>query len=242
MYRAYFVDDEPLVLEELVNNPRFAENGYQAVGSSIDAVKAVKEIRKLNPDVVFTDLKMPDCSGVDMMEQLRETGADCAFIVISAFPEFAEQRRFFLLGGFDYLLKPVSDDNLQQLLSRLAGKLAGKKMAGALSPETPSPELNKIVAYMREDVAGQHTLESICEKLQVNRAHASRLFANHLATTFTAYLTKLRMEEAARLLKETQKDIKEIAVLCGFGDYFYFCRVFRKQHSCTPTEFREGTK
>jgi two-component system response regulator YesN len=61
-----------------------------------------------------------------------------------------------------------------------------------------------------------------------------------MGTTFVAYTTKVRMDEAARLLKETQKNVKEIAALCGYHDYFYFCRVFREYHSCTPTAFREA--
>ena len=240
MFRAYLVDDEPLVLEELASNPLIAECGYQVVGSSSDTFKAVKEIKTLSPDVVLTDLRMPDCSGVDMIEKLRKSGAACEFIIISAFPEFEEQRRFFLLGGFDYLLKPVSEINLQQLLNRLTGKLVDKKMKGL--DKTPSPKLNEIIEYLKENIAKAHSLESVCEKFQMNRSYFSQLFANHLGTTFTAYMTKLRMEEAANLLANTQKSVKEIAEMCGYGDYFYFCRVFRKYHLCTPTMLRESAK
>jgi two-component system response regulator YesN len=102
--------------------------------------------------------------------------------------------------------------------------------------------LNKIIAYLRDNVSAKHTLESLSEAHSIHSSHISRLFANHLGTNFSAYLTKLRMEEAAKLLKTTQKDIKEIYGLCGFGDYFYFCRVFRKYYACTPSVFREATQ
>jgi two-component system response regulator YesN len=236
------VDDEPLVLKGFVNNPVFMGCGYQVVGSSTKPFEAIKEIKKLNPDVVFSDLMMPDCSGVDLVEALYEKGSDCEFVIISAFPDFEESKRFFLLGGFNYLLKPVSDDDILQLLEKLTAKLAGKKAVGDIPEDTSSPELNKIIAYLRESMAGKHTLESLCEKYYLSDTYVCHLFANHLGTTFTAYLTKLRMEEAGRLLKETRKDVKEIASFCGYNDYFYFCRVFRKHHSCTPTAFREGAK
>ena len=242
MFRVYFVDDEPLVLEEIVYNPLFAESGFQTVGFSTDPGKAAKEIRTLNPDAVFTDLKMPERSGVDMMADLRENGAACEFIVISAYPDFEESRRFFLLDGFDYLIKPVSDNRLRELLVKLAGKLAGKKQAKNIGPDTASQKLNMIIAYLRERSAAQHTVESLCERFHLSRSYFSQLFANHLGTTFVAYMTKLRMEEAARLLKDSLKDVKEIAALCGYKDYFYFCRVFRNHHACTPTAFREGRK
>ena len=201
MYRAYFVDDEPLVLDKIVNNPLLVESGFTVVGFSTDSIKAAKEIRKLNPNAVFTDLKMPERTGVDMMEELREGGVLCEFVVISAYPEFEESRRFFLMGGFDYLLKPVSDQNLRQLLNRLAGKLAGKKHEENPKLDTPSPELNKLAAYLQENMAEQHTLDSLSEKYHFNRSYISRLFANHLGTTFTAYLTMLGWRKQRGYLK-----------------------------------------
>lgn len=242
MFRAYFVDDEHLVLDEFSSNPLFREHGYRLIGKHTNPLEAVNEIKDLNPDVVFTDLRMSVCSGIDMIEKLRKKGVECEFIVISAYPEFEESRRFFLLDGFDYLLKPVSDENLSMLLNRLAGKLAGKGSGFEKFKDTSSPELNKIVAYLKENLTGKHSLETLAKKFYMNPSCVCRLFANYLGTTFTAYLTMLRMDEAARLLKETQKDIKEISVLCGYKDYFYFCRVFRQHHSCTPTVFREGFK
>ena len=238
MYRAYFVDDEPLVLEELSSHPLLAECGFQAVGSSTNPFIAEKEIKKLNPDVVFADLRMPQRSGVDLMAELRERGADCEFVVISAYPEFEEARRFFLMGGVDYLLKPVANEHLQRILNKLAAKLAGKGQR----KDTPSPELNLMVAYLGENVSEKHSLDSLGEKFKVNPTYISKLFASHLGTTFNAYLTKLRMEEAAKLLRDTPKDVNEISRLCGYDDYFYFCRVFRRHHACTPTGYREAAK
>ena len=240
MYRAYFVDDEPLVLAELMDNPVFTEYEILAVGSSTNPYQAEKEIRRLNPDVIFTDLRMPECSGVDMMERLKIGGAACEFVIISAYPEFAEQRRFFLLNGFDYLLKPVSDENLHQLLNRLTAKLVGKKGMQIFREDTASPELNQMMSYLKANIDKKHTLESISETYSMNTKYVCHLFSVHLGTTFTAYLTMLRMEEAARLLRETKVEVKEISARCGFNDYFYFCRVFRKHLACTPSEYRGG--
>jgi YesN/AraC family two-component response regulator len=240
MFRAYFVDDEPLVLQEFIANPLFAENGYQIVGSSTIPFAAVKEIRKQSPDVVFADLKMPECSGVDLVEILREKKTDCEFVLVSAYAEFEESRRFFRLGGLDYLLKPVNDQELQTLLNKLSGRLAVKKMSDDSLEDTPSMELNQIIAFMKEHLAEKQTLEIISHECHLAINSICRLFANHLDTTFVAYLTKLRMMEAARLLIETPMDIGEIALACGYSDYFYFCRVFREQYLCAPSEFRLG--
>lgn len=232
------MDDEKHALERLTGNSLLHDCGYQTVGFSTDPVKAFDEIRKLNPDVVFADLKMPDLTGVELMEQLRDKGAECEFVIISAFGEYDALRRFFKNKGFDYLLKPISDDDLHVLLEKLSGRLAGKKSAPPMSDVTPSPELNGMITYLKENLAAKHTLDSLSEKFEINYTYICDLFSNYLGTTFRSYLTKLRMELAARLLKDTSKSVKEIAGLCGY-DYLYFVQVFKKYHACSPTSFRE---
>jgi two-component system response regulator YesN len=127
------------------------------------------------------------------------------------------------------------------LLYKLSGKLAVKKSETFSVSNTPSPELNKVVTYLNENLADKHTLESIGEKLDINMTYICDLFSVHLGTTFRAYLMRLRMEAAAQLLKEdSQKNVKEIAAACGY-DYLYFVQVFKKYHGCTPTAFREAS-
>jgi len=238
LYRAYFVDDESHVLEKLTGNPAFMECGYQTVGFSADPVKAASEIKRLSPDVVFTDLKMPGLSGVELMEQLRTSGVKCEFVIISAYGEFEAARHFYNMKGFDYLTKPVSDDDLQTLLGRLSGRLADKRSLPVATDITGSPELNNILAYLKENLSKRHTLESLSEKFDIHITYICDLFSNRLGTTFRSYMTRLRMEAAAGLLKNTDKSVKEIAGLCGY-DYLYFVQVFRKYYACSPTTFRE---
>jgi YesN/AraC family two-component response regulator len=222
MYRAYFVDDEPHVLEGLVSNPLFMESGYQVAGFSTDPLTAEKEIKKLSPDVVFTDLKMPKLTGVELMERLCQKDARCEFVIISAYGEFEASRNFFTLGGFDYLTKPVADEDLQALLYKLSGKLAVKKSETFTLNNTPSPELNKVIAYLSENLTDKHTLESISEKFEINSTYICDLFSSDMGTTFRAFQMRLRMETAARMLKEdSQKNVKEIAAACGY-DYLIF--------------------
>lgn len=240
MYRSYFVDDEPLVLEELTENPLFAESGFEVVGSNTNPVAAVKQIMRLYPDVVFIDLVMPELSGIDLMARLKDNGVDCEFVVISAFPEFVESRRFFLLGGFDYILKPLSSHGLQYLLQRLAGTLSGKRTYDDIPKETPSLPLNMIIADMRANPFGKHTLELASERYHLCPTHVCRLFSIHLGTTYVTFLNTLRMDEVGKMLRETNKGVREISRICGYKDFFYFCRLFRKHHACTPTEFRNA--
>lgn len=238
MYRAYFVDDEPHALKRLTESHLLNDCGYQVIGSSTSPVLALDEIRKLNPDVVFTDLKMPDMSGVELMEKLRGKGAEYEFVIISAFGEYNAIRNFFQQKGFDYLLKPVLDDDLQTLLEKLSGRLASKRAAPGLI-DSPSAELNSMIIYLKENLSAKHTLESLSKQFETNYTYICDLFASNLGTTFSSYLTKLRMEAAAEFLKDKSINVKEIAGLCGY-EYLYFVKVFKKYYACSPTSYREG--
>lgn len=238
MFSVYLVDDEPLVLTFLSNRAVFLESGFQVSGTSTNALTALEEIQSMKPDVVITDLKMPGLTGIALMERLRETGCSAEFVIISAYSDFAEVRRFFTTSGFDYLIKPVSDHDLEHLLQRLSMKLNGAPPVAPRS--TPSKELNEMLDYLKTYLAMRHTLESLGEKYGFHPNYICNLFAKYLQTTFTAYMTQLRMEKAQELLLHTEKPIKEIAITCGYNDYFYFCRVFRKQNHCPPTRYREA--
>lgn len=238
VYRAYLVDDEPPTLELLTGKPVFAECGFEIVGTSVDPIEAIKMVSAIAPDVVFTDLKMPGLSGIQMMERLKAEGCAAEFVVVSAYGELNDVRRFFTSHGFDYLIKPASDHDLQNILIRLSNKLGSLPLRKDI--ETPSAELNEILAYLREYSAMRHTLESVGERFGLNPNSICNLFAKHLDTTFIAYLTSLRMKHAEELLLQTDKSVKEIAAVSGYNDYFYFCRVFREQHGCAPTRFREA--
>ena len=239
MYRAFFVDDEPLVLEAFMSKSVFLECGFINAGHSSDPRIAIKTIIEVQPDVVFSDLKMPALSGVELMNELKQSGFSGEFVIVSAYREFEEARRFFTMDGFDYLVKPVTETDLLALLEKLSGKLYDKVMKANPIKETPSPELNEIITYLHKNISRRHTLESICNEFYLKPNFVCKLFSRYLGTTFTAYYTNVRMEEAAVLLRTTQKTVKEISYICGYQDYFYFCRVFRDIFSCTPSGYRE---
>ena len=239
MHRVYFVEDNPLILESFMSRPVFLECGFINVGHSVNPVEALKAIKDTNPDVVFTDLKMPGLNGIELMDKLKLGGYDGEFVVISAYSDYSEVRRFFNMDGFDYLVKPVSENELQALLVKLSDRLTAKKADVNPARGTPSPELNKITAHLRAHISDRHTLESIGSKFNLKPNFICNLFSRFLGTTFISYLTNIRMEEAALLLRISQKPVKEVAIICGYPNYFYFCRVFREAYACTPTMYRE---
>ena len=237
MYSVYLVDDEALILADMQRSIPWYEHDFQLVGSSTDPQLALHEILHLKPNVVFTDIKMPHMTGFELVTSLREKELECEVVIISAYEQFDYARQVIQLEGFDYLIKPVEKKQYSELLDRLLKRLE-KKYPHKNLPTTGSNELNAIVQHLNHNLGQKSNLSQLASLFNISPNYICSLFSKHLATTYSAYLTKIRMEQAARLLAGTDKPVKEVAMESGYEDYFYFCRVFREYYSTTPTQFR----
>ncbi|HEX5055097.1 MAG TPA: helix-turn-helix domain-containing protein [Gammaproteobacteria bacterium] len=87
------------------------------------------------------------------------------------------------------------------------------------------------------------SLEKTTTTLGINRIKINGILKEELGLTFTAYLNKLRLTEAARLLSENDKaNVAEIAFSVGYNNVTYFNKLFRDEYGCSPTKFKEICK
>ncbi len=235
----YLIDDDKLNLEQLISRRNlFFACGFEIAGTETDPYKALDAIRTIRPDAVFSDLKMPGMSGIELWDTLREDERPPVFVIISAYNEIESVRRVFKTNGFDYLVKPVSNAELTDLLVGVGKRI--HKQPPVLDEETESDELNGILAFMNEYPAMDHSLEVTAERCKLSPRTVSRLFTKYLNTTFIAYLTHVRMKKAEELLLTTDMRLKQISAGCGYPDPYYFTRIFKREHGgLSPTEYRE---
>lgn len=114
MLRALIVDDEPLARERL-GRLLAALDRVEVVGEAEDGEQAIERILTLVPDVVFLDVQMPGCSGLEVAASLPSSGP--AVIFCTAFDEHAVEA--FELAAVDYLLKPVTRTRLASAVARV---------------------------------------------------------------------------------------------------------------------------
>ena len=242
MYGVYIVDDERLVIKDLMDDIPWLENGFEVVGFNTSPKRAIDEIIKLKPDVVFCDLRMPGPNdGIDLIRLIKESGTDTEFIMLSAFAEFEASRDFFTMGGIDYLIKPLEYDNATLVLEKASRIITGKHRKTPSVKFVPSQteSFDNLVAYVVENFNKKITLIDLSHKFNISQTYICDLFAKHYNSTLKMFITNLRMKEAERLILETSAPIKEISNFCGYQNYNYFCKVFKEHFFKSPTEFRE---
>ncbi|MCM3627778.1 AraC family transcriptional regulator [Paenibacillus glycanilyticus] len=98
--------------------------------------------------------------------------------------------------------------------------------------------LKRIEAFIEANLAEALTLEQLAKHVHLHPNYLVRYFNKHFAVSPLKYLNRRRMQKAKSLLGTTDLAIKEIAELVGFPDTNHFGKAFRKEASCSPTEYR----
>ncbi|XID94076.1 response regulator [Paenibacillaceae bacterium WGS1546] len=188
--------------------------------ASLGDVFAGMKAKALSPagsQLIFNDLL-----GL-LHRTVKEAGHDLAPLYADASPPHEALSRFETLGEaaswFAALFRRTS------LLSRSEDR------------EPHSEHMTQALRYIRDRYADNLSLTEVAERIGISGAYLSTLFRNELGTGFSEYVTDLRLAKAKMYLEEGDKDMKEIAALCGFNGYNYFFQTFKKKTGLTPGEY-----
>ncbi len=122
MIRALVIDDERLARQELKNLLQNFDQ-IQVVGESGNVDEALDMIDKENPDLIFLDIQMPGKNGFELLDEIQGNAPDVVFV--TAYDEYA--LKAFEVNALDYLMKPVDEDRLAELISQIDTKISKKK-------------------------------------------------------------------------------------------------------------------
>ena len=100
--------------------------------------------------------------------------------------------------------------------------------------------VNKAKQYIDENYMKELTLDDVSRVVNISSYYFSKVFKEETGENFIDYLTKLRIESAKKLLKTTNKSMKEISAEVGYSDPNYFSRNFKKYTVKTPTDYAKG--
>ena len=114
------------------------------------------------------------------------------------------------------------------------------KLPSYTSMSVVIPILQKAVAYIDAHYAENLRLENVAAHVSLNPSYFSTIFKRELKISFSDYLTQKRIEEACRLLLESNLPLLDIAAAVGFENQSYFSQSFRKHTGLTPTQYRKG--
>ena len=123
MYKVVVVEDEEIARKGIIFTINWEALNCMIAGEAANGEEGAAVIRRLSPDIIVTDLKMPRMDGVEMIQMLRCEGNRAKFIILTAYGDFKYAQSAVKLGVSDYLLKPLKDGDLEQAVTRIIAQL-----------------------------------------------------------------------------------------------------------------------
>lgn len=256
MFRVLLVDDEPRSVDAIEKNIDWRKCGIRDVHKALNMDSAISIIKKTKIDILVCDIEMPNGSGLQLLDWIRDHKYDINCIFVTCHPEFDYMRKAIQLKCYDYVLKPIDYSELFRIITILVKKLEaqsdGDENVDAVNwgrltdyqikeKESELCEQNveqKVKKYIRDHMMDSFSVPDIAKELNFNPQYLMRAFKNKTGFSIIDYITQARMETATHILKDTKIPIKDVAFMVGYSDYAYFTRVFKKECKMSPTEYR----
>ncbi|MCL6457535.1 MAG: response regulator [Gorillibacterium sp.] len=116
IYRILLVDDEAMVKKSLHKILTNADPDYKIVGEANDGLEALELARREQPHLIITDISMPGMDGIELIQCLRQEGYEMDIIILSGYGEFEYAQEAIRHGIVDYILKPMRQEQVVQLV------------------------------------------------------------------------------------------------------------------------------
>lgn len=148
LFRILLVDDELFFRQGLRAIMDWNACGYEVIGEQDNGEDAYHFIVEHQPDVVITDIRMPECDGLELIYKVvYEAKLKTKFIIVSGYDEFKYAQQAVKYGVCDFLLKPVDELNLEQTLHEIAKKLQAEQEQARQSTTFQNVELLEEILY-----------------------------------------------------------------------------------------------
>lgn len=129
MLRIMVVDDEPIILKGIKSIIKRRAQDYVVAGEAKSLEEAVNTALACRPDVIITDIRMPDGTGLEMIERLLDKLPDTKYVVLSGYGEFEYAQEALRLGVSDYILKPVNSREIYSVLEKMTALFQEKRQS-----------------------------------------------------------------------------------------------------------------
>lgn len=231
------IDDEPKIRNGL-SNLLTRREGWEVAGAYENAADALKYLAVNQVDVMITDIKMPEISGLELIARIRERDKKTAIIILSGYSNFQFAQRAIELGVSRYLTKPTNPRELICVLEETEKKLGGKQEKEEDSGKIPNLFVQKAADYIKLNYSEKISIKEIADQLYLSPNYLSELFKKHTGKTISEYLTEYRLEKACQLLDYAEYRVGDVSGMVGIHDGRYFSNMFKKKYGMTPTEYR----
>lgn len=234
------VDDEKLIAQNIARRIEAVNPHFRVIAIAGDGLEALELAGKLLPDVVFTDIKMPELDGIGLIEQLNIRYPVIRTVMVSGYNDFELIRSSLRYRAMDYLLKPINAEELKGTLQTLEDELlAENNELGQRHEESPAEIVERVMTFIRHNYASPIDLSHLANQYHFSSAYLSKIFKEYANISPGKYLRDCRMNMAKKLLRDTSLPVKDVAEKVGYADHVHFSKSFKNTTGLSPAQYRE---
>lgn len=236
------VDDDPILRLSIRN----LLSPCMTVVEAENGAKGLEAASLHIPDIILTDIEMPEMDGLEMLAQLRDQKSTVHIpaLILSAKNSEKERIDGLKIGAIDYIAKPFSEGELllkiknillwrrKQQQRFLTGDSAREGVEAAIDPL-----LQSVLSLIEEHYAdADFSVEDMSKLLSVSKSTLIRRLKSITDKTPVEILGEFRLNKADALLRKQGLAVKEVAFLVGFNDQYYFSRKYKEHFGYPPSK------
>jgi signal transduction histidine kinase/CheY-like chemotaxis protein/ligand-binding sensor domain-containing protein/AraC-like DNA-binding protein len=222
------------------------------VFEAASGVEALEVISRNTPDLVISDIMMPDMDGLQLCRIIKETPASCDIpvVLLTARHTIEQKTEGYDSGADAYIAKPFQTEHLlvrvQKLIEyrdRLHKYMKSGKPISAITTASDVKENDKLFIENVATIIEQYIDEELDSaflknKLSISRMQLYRKIKSLAGMTPTELIRQVRLKKAAYYLETSDLTVSEIFYRTGFNNKTYFFREFKKVYHCSPNDYR----
>lgn len=216
---------------------------------------ALNEILKNKPDLIISDVMMPEMDGTTLCTKLKTNinTNDVPIILLTAKSREEDQLEGLQTGADAYILKPFNMDILRRtiinlltmrrtLKNKFTGKESQEEKVEQRKIQTPDDALMQRVMEVINENIGDSDLSvyMIAQKVGISRVHLHRKMKELTNQTPHSFIRNIRLQQAAKLLKDGKQSITDVMYICGFSNSASFSTMFKNLYGCSPREYMQN--
>lgn len=216
-----------------------------------NGVKALEKVKKTIPDLVISDVMMPEMDGIELCQHMKTSADTCHVPVILLTAKTLVEHRIegYETGADDYISKPfdlhelkVRIKNIIDLRAAIKDKFLNSeallKVSKIAENNKDEAFLDKVVSITLEHMSNpDFSINELQDLLAMSRTSFYSKVSSLTNMSPSHFLNTIRIKHAAELLLNNELAVKEIAYTCGFSSPSYFNKVFRKVLNKTPLQY-----
>lgn len=248
MYKVMLVEDDEVVRYVYSKMKAWARYGFFIQAEAANGKRALEELKNNPVDVVFTDIRMPLMNGIELMQEAIPLYPDIRFVLISSYNEFEYAREGLRLGAVDYIVKPMREEDLDDVLQRVREQIpaSGNNLISGMITDIfqdearqNDPLIRQVMECLNEYKGQNLTIEEVADSLGMNKDYLGRLLKKKTQMSFRSLFNRVKMEYAKPMIKSGQYKIYEISEMLGYTSPDYFSGLFKNIVKMTPVEYKK---